>query len=174
MNDQLQKIADGRVIARRDVSRGLGVSARGGSVCVHRSGGETPAPAEVACYDADTLAPRWAQPTPRSSTWGHSVAPVQSASHVYLPSNTELTAFRLDDGAPVWADRGSQDLQGRLMVTSRGLLLNRLSDRLELRAHDSGEVLKIWSGKRRSTAVSPSGRVVAFAADDGSLWLLRF
>jgi hypothetical protein len=58
-------------------------------------------------------------------------------------------------------------------VTSWGLLSIDPDYRLELRALDTGEVLAIWPDKTRNTAVSPSGRLAAFATADGSLWILR-
>ena len=171
--DQLQKIVDGRVLARRDVRRGLGVSARDNMVCVVRSENNTPASAELACFDGDTLAPRWTRSVPRTNTWGHRVAPVQSASSVFMPSAIQLTAFRRDDGAPLWADRAGQEVQGGLFVASWGLFSTAPDYRLELRAPDSGEVIAIGPGKKGVIAVAPSGRVAAFGARDGSLWILR-
>jgi outer membrane protein assembly factor BamB len=173
VNDQLQKMVDGRVLARRDVPRGIGVSVRDNTVCVlRRTGGEMTPSAEVACYDAESLAPRWARPAPSPGTGGHDVAPVQSASHVYVRSKRHLSAFRRDDGAPLWADRAGQEVFGTLMVTPLGLFAAGPDSRLELRALDSGEVLEIWPDKPNNPAVSPSGRVAAFVAADGSLRIL--
>jgi hypothetical protein len=173
VNDQLQKMVDGRALARRDVPRGIGVSVRDNTVCVLRdTSREMTRSAEVACYDAESLTPRWARPAPRPGTGGHDVAPVQSASHVYVPSDRQLTAFRRDDGTPLWADRAGQEVFGTLTVTPLGLLSTGPDYRLELRALDSGEVLEIWPDKPRNPAVSPSGRVAAFVAADGSLRIL--
>lgn len=170
--DQLLKMVEGRVLARRDMWRGVGVSVRDDMICVYRSPDYGSAGAEVACYDAESLDPRWKQPAPRVGGGGRNVAPVQTASHVYAPSGKQLTAFRRDDGAPVWVDRAKQESFGRLLTTSRGLLSAGSGHPLELRAPDSGELLEFWPDKAQGIAVSPSGQIVAFTTADGSLWLL--
>lgn len=113
---------------------------------------------------------RWAQPLPRFDTWG---SPVQSASNVYVPTGTTLSAFRRDSGTPLWADRAGQEVHGHLWATTWGLFSRAPEFCLERRALDSGEVERIWPYKEKVIAVAPSGRLVAIATEDGSLWLIR-
>lgn len=171
-NHQLQKMVEGRVVARRDAPAGAGVSVLGDMACVLHNYDYGSEGAEVACYDADSLALRWKQRAPRAGSSGHHVAPVQTASYVYTRSDQQLTAFRRGDGAQVWVDRSRLERFGQLLVTSRGLLVAGSDSPLDLRAPETGEVLGIWPDKPRGLAVSPSGRIAAFTTADGSIWLL--
>jgi outer membrane protein assembly factor BamB len=173
MRDELQKVVDGRVLARREVDRGSGVSARDGLVCV--IGGELSSskPAALSCYDADTLALCWARPVAPNEADGHRAAPVLSASRVYVPSTEQLTVLRLVDGSPLWTDGSFRPQWFDLLVSSWGLSAVGPDGRRELRDVDTGEVAAVWPVKAGHIVMAPSGRVFAFGGEDGSVWILR-
>ena len=150
------------------LSDALGVSVNERSVCVASGGAED----RITCLAPDTLSVQWTRPIGKHGTWGHSVAPIQNGSQVFVPTDDELTAFDSSDGSMQWTAYGGQESHGVTVPTDYGLLVQSSTYTLELRDLHTGEVRRVWPQIRGVARDAVHGQFAAVADFDGGLWLV--
>ena len=149
-------------------SRAIGVSVNQQSVCVTATAPED----RITCLAPDSLSLQWTQPIGKHGTWGHGVAPIQNGSQVFVPTDTELTAFNAADGSMQWTAFGGQESHGTTVATDYGLLVQSMTYKLELRDLQSGEVRRVWPQMQGVARIAIHGHFAAVADLDGALWMV--
>jgi PQQ-like domain len=153
---------------KRQLLHAQAVSVTRQSVCVTSGGSEN----RVTCLAPDTLSPQWTRPIAANGTWGHSVAPIQDESRVFVPTDSDLTAFRASDGSTLWTTRGGQESHGLIVSTSYGLLIQNSHYELELREPQIGEVRRVWPQIHGVACLAVHQQFAVVADFDGVLWLV--
>jgi outer membrane protein assembly factor BamB len=120
----------------------------------------------------DTLAPQWTSPIGRNGTRGHSLAPIQDGSRVFVLTDQDVTAFAASDGTILWTTFGGQETHGCTLPTDYGLLIQSLDYKLELRDSSSGEVRRVWPQIHGASRLAVHDQFAAVAAFDGTLWIV--
>jgi len=149
-------------------SRAIGVSVNQQSVCVTATAPED----RITCLAPDSLSLQWTQPIGKHGTWGHGVAPIQNGSQVFVPTDTELTAFNAADGSMQWTAFGGQESHGTTVATDYGLLVQSMTYKLELRDLQSGEVRRVWPQMQGVARIAIHEHFAAVADLDGALWMV--
>ena len=126
----------------------------------------------LTCMEPSSLALQWTQPVGKNGTWGHQVAPIPFGSQVFVPTDTDLTAFNAADGSLQWTAFGGQEAHGSIVATDYGLLLQSMTYKLELRDLKSGEVRRVWPQLRGVYRLAVHQHIAAVTDFDGALWLV--
>jgi outer membrane protein assembly factor BamB len=162
---KLRSLSDGST-ADHPFASGLGVSVSGRAVCV------TSSDRRVTCLTPDTQFPIWTHSIMDSNTWGHSVAPIQDGTRVFVSTFRDLTAFDTTDGTILWNTSGGTE-GNDIVPTEYGLLLMENTHyKLELRDPQTGEVRRVWSQPRGVRQLAVHKRFAAVADIDEVVWLI--
>jgi hypothetical protein len=162
----LRSLSNG-VGAEHQISDPQGVSVTQESVCVTSGGTE----GHVMCLAPDTLSQRWTRSIGRNGTWGHGVAPIQDESRVFVPTDTDLTAFSASDGSLLWTASGGQESHGATVPTGYGLLTQNYNYKLEIRDPTTGEVRRVWPQIQGILRLAVQQQFAAVATIN-ALWLI--
>jgi hypothetical protein len=139
------------------------VSVRDQAACLTL--GESEKDSNLTCLTPATLSPIWTRPIPASR-----LALIQHAGRVYLDSDWQIAAFRVNDGAPLWS---TAELGGTspVVATDFGILLTGNIGRPELRDPETGVVRRMWRGIDNIRKIAVHDRVAALVSDD-VLWII--
>jgi outer membrane protein assembly factor BamB len=165
----LHSLDDGRA-PDSQFSDGWGLAVSRQSVCATAGPTNPYTESRVMCYSPDTLAVLWTCTVKQKDAYGHSLAPIQDGSRVFVPTPGELAAYRVDDGSLLWAAAEGLDSSGSIVATAHGLLLNN-DYRLELRDSETGELRRVWPKISMSNA-AVRGRFVAIAGMQDDLVII--
>jgi outer membrane protein assembly factor BamB len=149
-------------------SGAVGISVNQQSVCVTSTAPED----RITCLGPDSLSLQWTQRIGKHGTWGHGVAPIQNGSQVFVPTDTELTAFNAADGSMQWTAYGGQESHDTTVATDYGLLVQSITYKLELRDLQSGEVRRVWPQVQGVARIAVHEHFAAVTDLDGRLWVV--